>query len=366
MLISRAIAWSRGVANVASPPTLLFFSMVRIIPSSAIAAVVGAGMLASGYFGSATKGSVAAFMVGLPLLAIITLIGGYMKGMGRASLSSFFQIGGVLIVANVLLYVAHRAAMPFTGSALTWYIVAAMFITCIPALILITRDYGKQSEKISLHPGSEQLDQLSHGEITFTIIAAAAFLLQAGTFVLAAPFLAPESLGLVRGAERLALIVSFPVLAITPVISPQIARLARTMDIDGLRKLIRRSTVQSLLIAAPPLLFFLLFPHKALALMGPAFAEASGYLQIMALANLAVVVTGPAAVLLNMGGGERAAMWINTVILFIGAVMIAVLSLNWGASGFVAAYTAIAVVRSFVIVIASRRHMLRPVVRPGT
>ena len=88
--------------------------------------------------------------------------------------------------------------------------------------------------------------------------------------------------------------------------------------------------------------------------MGPEFSEAVPYLQIMALAQFLVAVTGPLAMLLNMSGRERASMWINIFSLATAIVLIPYLSILRGAQGFAAAYCVVIFGRVFFLAVFSQ------------
>ena len=83
--------------------------------------------------------------------------------------------------------------------------------------------------------------------------------------------------------------------------------------------------------------------------MGPEFLRAAPYLRVLALIHFVIVVLAPFTVMLNMGGGERAAMWISLVALALAIVLFPLLSHLYDAAGFVTAYALVVIVRQALI-----------------
>lgn len=354
MLVARAVARAEQIPNGADPVSLLTFSLLRIIGSSIIVAILGAGLLASGILGERAPGTGLIFLIALPLMSVVTLVSGYMKGAGRAGISNLFQSGGVLLLASPI-FLGLLRALSF-DAAMLWSIVIAMVFLCAAALVMVARDAARGAGRPT-PLAVDQRTELTVGELDFAIIASSAFLVQAGTFVLAAPFLSAHALGLARAAERLAQLIGFPMLAICPIIAPMIARLAHQGEATGLRRLTFKATAAGLILALPPAAFFLIFPRTALNLMGDGFGAASGYLVVMTVASLVLAASSPFAVVLNMGGGERRTMWINLLALVVAIALLAGLSHFYGGWGFVWAYAILALVRSLPIIALAMKHM---------
>jgi len=169
--------------------------------------------------------------------------------------------------------------------------------------------------------------------------------MQSGSFLIAAPFLSENDLGFLRAAERLALLVSFSVLAINPVITPRIVQFSRGGETVGLRRVTMRAGMASTGIGACVLLPLLIWPEQTLSLMGAEFGAAADYLRLMALTQFVAAMLGPLSPVLNMSGRERAAMWINVVALVLALGLIPLLCAEYGALGFAVAYSVVVVAR---------------------
>lgn len=342
-LLMRAVAWAMHKDGPGAALTLLRLAVRRVLVPSLLLGAAGSALLFSGMFGAPYPGSVFAFPFALLMVTVLSIVAGYARGSARPWLAPLFEMGGISLVTVALLMgmLAALSHPPAVGVIIVFLI--AMLLLTVIAAQLARRDLPSGTKV--LYPTEDQHEELHRGQITFTLIAVASFLVQSGSFLMAAPFLGEADLGLLRAAERLALLVSFSVLAINPVIAPRIVRLARDGDGPGLRRLTTGAMALSGGIAAPVLLVLLIWPERALALMGTEFIAAGDYLRIMALAQFAAALLGPLAMLLNMSGRERVSMWINLGTLALALGLISILCSAYGSLGFAIAYSAVIVIR---------------------
>lgn len=105
-------------------------------------------------------------------------------------------------------------------------------------------------------------------------------------------------------ATRLALAVSFFLLAINGVLAPRFAALHATGDHAAMARLARRYGALVTLAASPVFALFILAGGPVMGLAGPAFAEGGAVLAILAVGQLINAWTGPVGVILMMGGRE--------------------------------------------------------------
>lgn len=344
MLLVRAVAWSltqvehKGVAIA-----LLWHSIVRVFFPAFILGCFISGLLASGVFGKAFPKTIPYMPIMLFMMTVLFLVAGYIKGVSRASLSPLFGIGGIsAITALILAAATFLEAIVQVEFVTTAFCMALTLLICIACMVI----WVDRPESWHLYALNEShKEELHSGQIDFTFIALATFLTQAGSFLLAAPFLQETDLGLLRSAERLALLVSFPMLAINPVIMPHIVRLSRSANATALQRLMRIAIIVSGTASACVALPLLIWPEIALNFMGEEFIIATSYLRWMVCVQLLVAIFGPLAALLNMSGRERASMWINVGALILAIVAIPICSIVYGAPGFVLAYSVIIVAR---------------------
>lgn len=351
-LLIRAVAWWHAEHGSEVSSGLLRFSLKRIAGLTAVLALAGGALLFSGVLSPALRSVAPVFLVALPLMAFLALIAGYAKGKGRPWAAPFYEIGGISLVASIILLVVLATGATLASGWLPWILTLSMVLL----VIIAVRVEGLLR---ATTPPTEAVGELTRGEVDFTLIATATFLAQAGAFVLAAPFLSEQDLGLVRAAERFAIMVSFAVLVINPVISPGIVRSTRKGAKVEQRRLIGKALLAGVVVSSPILAVLLIAPEQVLGLMGVEFVEATGYLRALALVNFVIVLFGPSMVLLNMGGGERILMWISVAALIAAVTLYPSLSFLFGAEGFIMAYALIALGRGAAITTFAIRRLIR-------
>lgn len=347
MLLIRAVAWAEGRARAGTSIALLRHGVLRVLVPALVLGGLASALLASGWLGAPFPGTVAMMPLALVLLTVLALVAGYAKGRSRPWLAPLFEIGGISLLAACLLGLFALNGVAEAETAITVAFLAALLGLIIIASLMIWVDKPHRLPLPRLD--TDQISDLRAGQLDFTLIALAGFLTQAGSFLLAAPFLSETDLGLLRAAERLALLVSFSVLAINPVIAPGIVRLSRESDAAGLQRLTVKAVMASSGIAACVLVPLLIWPERSLTLMGAEFAPAVPYLRIMACAQFLAAAIGPLVMLLNMSGRERASMWINLANLFMALGLIPLSCLVYGPLGFSFAISILVILRVFLI-----------------
>ena len=105
-------------------------------------------------------------------------------------------------------------------------------------------------------------------------------------------------------ASRIAMLVSFVLVAVNSVTAPRFAAHHATGNTQALRKVARDAALVMALVAAPPFLVFMVFAPQVMALFGAQFSEGASLLQIVAVGQYVNVVTGSVGMLLVMTGHE--------------------------------------------------------------
>lgn len=118
-------------------------------------------------------------------------------------------------------------------------------------------------------------------------------------------FATSYEVGLFSAANRVAMLVSFVLVAINSIAAPKFAALYAQGDMKTLRKVANASNRIMILLAFPVLVLFAVFPEGVLKLFGAQFIEASLALSILAIGQFVNVTTGSVAYLLMMAGHEK-------------------------------------------------------------
>jgi O-antigen/teichoic acid export membrane protein len=169
----------------------------------------------------------------------------------------------------------------------------------------------------------------------------------------------PEEAGIYRVAVRGADLVVFALTGIVAAISPRLARLHAVGDVPGLRRLVRRSALASLLWALPVSALMILYGSRILStLFGEAYAAGATSLAILSAGQLVNAATGPVGLLLNMTGRERRTALGHAVALGVQFTCGLVLIPRWGVEG-AAGATSLAIVARNAIFVLEAGHVLR-------
>jgi len=104
---------------------------------------------------------------------------------------------------------------------------------------------------------------------------------------------------------KVAALISFILLAVNRVVSPDFSALYADKKMRELKDLTRNSTVIMLIFATPIFIFCLAFPEWILSFFGGEFKEAKASLQILACGQFLYVVSGNVNMLLLMTGNEK-------------------------------------------------------------
>lgn len=344
--IVRTVAWADAQGKTGSAIGILWHSAMTVLLMAVGLGVIGSWILASELLGTPFPGAVALMPVALVIQSALALAAGYAKGRSRPWLAPTFEIGGVSFFAAFFLFMLSDTPFILEGIGVMGTFIAALGLSATTASVMILLD---RRENPQWRADKQQKADMRSGRIDFTLIGAATFVAQAGSFLLAAPFLSESDLGLLRAAERLAIVVSFSVLVIDPIIAPRIVKLSRAGEHKRLDWTIVRSMLLSAAIASPILVLLLIWPGTILRLMGPDFISAGVHLRIMALTHFVTAILGPLSMVLNMTYRERKSMWVSLMTMGLAVTAIPALSYFYGANGFVAAYCGIILLRLSII-----------------
>jgi len=365
-IIIRAVARARARSDLLLPlyyfkyvsRNTLLFSTIIVTVSVPIIFIFGPNKLTTIDF--------VGLFLSVPMLTYLSIVSGYLKGIEKTYLAPIFDIGGVSLFASIILILFDIVNLNINHSILVPILLTCMSIMCFVASGFIWR-YSLQNVISDAPPsaiGRNDVEDISRGRWAFTIISLSAYLSQAGSFALAAPFLSGESLGLLRAAERVALMISFPVLAINPFIAARIARYVHLLQAARARKLVLSGTIAGIGIASPIAAFIFLYPASVLHFLGDEFLAAAKFLRIIAVAHFLMLISGPATMAMSMAGSEKWVMWLSVVTLGILLFGVPVMSYMWGGYGFAVSYLFAALAKALaVIFVLCTRNVFRYIVK---
>lgn len=360
MLIVRETAKAMHSSESGRLPGLLVIAAQKTLVGSVFALALAFGMIWLGVLGPSLPHSTIVLLVAVPVLSLLAVVSGHLKGLRLTAIAPFFEIGGWSLLSAVLLSTlsgfggfSYHALVSFSlaaGAALLALFGGAAILVVWKSIPILQTSLGGSAAKSS---------SVFVGQFDFTVTAVTSFLVQAGAFLVAAPFLTDNDIGLLRAAERFALIVSFPALVIRPMIMASIVTNVKSGDTARLRRLLIQAGLAGGSLGLVPLAVMLFNPAWTLRLIGPEFVGAAPFLQILAGVHFLVVVLSPLGTLLNMGGSERLMMWIAIGTFVVALALFPVLSIWYDAIGFLVAYSIAVMLRLVLITAFAFRKLLQ-------
>lgn len=219
-------------------------------------------------------------------------------------LAAFFGYGEITPAAAMALHVV--------AAILAFVVGAYLLIKALPAGLsavqpsYATRDWMRSVIPLSLIAGMQVINA------------------QAGILVLGI-FDAPEEIGVYRVATQGAYLLSFPVIAISAVIAPQMSRFHSTGDLAALRSVVVLGSRITFTLSVPLAIVFVFFGYEFIKFVfGGGYTTGVFALAVLSIGYLFNAATGMSGHLLNMTGHERrtargvvAASLLNVIMCFV-------------------------------------------------
>ena len=124
--------------------------------------------------------------------------------------------------------------------------------------------------------------------------------------ILAVIWCGPNELAWLALGQRVASIVSLPLIAVKSVVSPQLANAMNRQDFPGLASGLRESSLIGLVIAAPLFILIVALPEMLITMtVGEDYLPAVNLVLICAVGQLVNVTAGVSGGMLAMTGNER-------------------------------------------------------------
>ena len=118
-------------------------------------------------------------------------------------------------------------------------------------------------------------------------------------------FASPDDVGVFGAATRIAMLVTFLLIAVNTVISPKFAELHAKGDIQALARIARRFALLITVATSPLFIGLIVAGDQVMGLFGPDFVRGGQALAILAIGQAVNALTGSAGALLMMTGHER-------------------------------------------------------------
>ena len=174
------------------------------------------------------------------------------------------------------------------------------------------------------------------------------------TVIVSGFFLASADIGIYNVGYRVAMLISFALVAIDAFTAPALSRYYHRNERSELIREIQYSTAFRFSIALTAVVFLIFFGDWVLSLFGPEFTEGYQITMLLALAQLAHAAVGPVTPLLSISGHQKQSMTASGAALILWLVLTAILMPLYGIMGvavavFVALTVWAAILRQMVL-----------------
>ncbi|MCI0667309.1 MAG: oligosaccharide flippase family protein [Methylococcaceae bacterium] len=240
-------------------------------------------------------------VLGIVPFSGLNLIAECLRAVGKVAAYAMIQSILVATIAMAGLPLLDRFGLGLSSAAYAY--VFACYATFLCALHA-WRSFLHQ-QPAAIERGASSAENLLETATSMAWISIVGTLMSFSETLLLGLFRPADNIGIYSAALRLSLLMSFIIIAFNTVLAPKFAALIQSEKRSTVQKLARKTMVMMLVATIPVLIVFILFPGYTLLLFGHEFKQGSDALVILALAQWFNVATGPAGLLLMMGGHEK-------------------------------------------------------------
>jgi O-antigen/teichoic acid export membrane protein len=226
---------------------------------------------------------------GIKHIALFAGFNGLIRPLNLCALTGVLLISGGLSISQALWVYLFVAVVVLLLAYLSW------------RYVLQNKQYVDHSSKLV---GGFDRQFYSY---SFSVwgIACLAIVMGQGAQVLLGVFSTAEQAAYFAVANRIALLVSFVLLAINGILSPKFAEISEVQDTARLQSVYRASTGLMIVLTSPFLLLIFIFSPEVLLLFGTDYQQAATVLRVLIGAQFVRVMVGSVGQLLIMANLQR-------------------------------------------------------------
>lgn len=308
-LANEQYGYARGYVRHAVNITLLSSTAIAVVAAAAIALFPGFSAELQMLFFPA--------FAAIPLFAVIRMNNGIAMAMSRFALG---YLPGNIIRPTLFLVLVWLVWLQ--DVALTADLAMKLHLLVLIGLAALTSILMWHSVRRLLPTDSPTSDVKTWNRAAMPLVGVALFsnYFQQITVIVSGFFLASADIGIYNVGYRVAMLISFTLVAIDAFTAPALSRHYHRNSRDDLVREIRHATALRLGIALSAVLFLVFFGDWVLSLFGPEFVQGHSIMILLALAQLAHAAVGPVTRLLAISGHQQHSMYasIAAVILWLG------------------------------------------------
>lgn len=290
-----SIAYSEGKKGPLYQQQWFSLSLVGAI--SVFLALSGvAGIWAFPFFSEDKRWVLTYMLMAVVPFSLLFLQTRFLIATGKSSLGIFFSTSSPFVVFIILIFVFQLADATEAAAAFLVACLASLFL----ALIMFWPDFQ------SGFPEKKERQEMLFMSRQFWLAAVFSEIIIWVSQILAVIWCGPNELAWLALGQRLASIVSLPLIAVKSVVSPQLANAMNRQDFPALASGLRESSLIGLVIAAPLFILIVALPEALITLTaGEEYLPAVNLVLICAVGQLINVTAGVSGGMLAMTGNER-------------------------------------------------------------
>jgi O-antigen/teichoic acid export membrane protein len=267
---------------------------------------------------------------GIPFFSIMSINNGIALAMSRFALS--------YLPANILrpmLFLLLVWAIWLQDFSLTADLAMELQIVVVIILAGFTSVLRWRSMRLRLSPASLIKDTKTWNRAAMPLLGVSLFtsFFPQITVIVSGFFLASADIAIYNVGYRVAMLISFPLVAIDAFTAPALSRHFHSNDRSELIREIQHSTALRFGIALTAVIFLVFFGDWVLSLFGPEFKEGYKITILLALAQLAHAAVGPVTRLLAISGHQKQSMYASGAALILWLALTAILMPLYGIMG---------------------------------
>lgn len=311
LAIIRIAAVYRSGGDDAGVRGLLIGSRVLAAVIGAGAAFVGLGLLGVLPVSDAHRATLFVLLLVVPLIAITEIQDGIGRGHGwmMAGLVPPYLLRPLLLLAGMAIALAAGAPMLATTAAMV--MAASVLATAVVQAVWLNRHLTAADAAAGRTPASPRYEPRTWLAASLPVMAiGGAELALQNTDVLVLSLVAsPATVAVYFAAAKTMSLVMFVHYAVGSAMASRFAALHARGDRVGLEVAVRDGVRWTFWPSFAGAIAILALGGPLLSLFGPTFADGFPVMAILVLGFLARSATGPAEILLNMIGEQRACAW---------------------------------------------------------
>jgi len=228
------------------------------------------------------------------------------RGLKKIIQYSIFQSGTIYIFVIVI------SAIIYYFFSKDFFLIESLLATlCILSLLSLLLFRNAFKKELTVLNNTTELQKTSYYQIllvsTPMLLTNSLYLIMNWTDILMLGYFENEAqTGIYNAAVKTAALGSVAISAINSIAAPKFAEIYLKEGKNGLGKLVRQSTMLSLLLSLPVFAMIFIFPDFLLGFFGNEFNEAKTSLIILTIGHFINTFSGSTLYLLNMTGKEKA------------------------------------------------------------